>query len=71
MAVAQQIARLTGNNSLISIAGGGDTVAALVKANVAKDFTYVSLAGGALLEWLENENLPGISALRRVKGISP
>ena len=71
IAVAQQIARLTGNNSLISIAGGGDTVAALVKANVAKDFTYVSLAGGALLEWLENENLPGISALRRVQGISP
>ena len=64
MAVAQQIARLTCNNSLISIAGGGDTVAALVKANVSKDFTYVSLAGGALLEWLENENLPGISALR-------
>ena len=56
-------AKLTLNKGLISVAGGGDTVSALRKAGVSKDFTYVSLAGGAFLEWMEGKKLPGISCL--------
>ena len=56
-------AKLTLNGDLISVAGGGDTVSALKKAGVAKDFTYLSLAGGAFLEWMEGKKLPGISCL--------
>jgi phosphoglycerate kinase len=49
---------------LKSVAGGGDTVAALNEAQVADDFTYVSTAGGAFLEWMEGKALPGVEALR-------
>ncbi|MEM1047564.1 MAG: phosphoglycerate kinase [Pseudomonadota bacterium] len=62
-AAAQTAAELTGAGKLMSIAGGGDTVAALVHAGVAGEFTYVSTAGGAFLEWLEGKTLPGVAAL--------
>lgn len=62
-ALAREAARLTKAGSLATIAGGGDTVAALNTAGVTKDFTYVSTAGGAFLEWLEGRDLPGVVAL--------
>jgi phosphoglycerate kinase len=62
-AVARQAARLTQAGRLVSVAGGGDTVAALNAAGVGQDFSYVSTAGGAFLEWLEGRELPGIVAL--------
>lgn len=64
-ALAQAAAECTRAGTLASIAGGGDTVAALNAANVSKDFTYVSTAGGAFLEWLEGRELPGVVALTR------
>ncbi len=63
-AVAQAAARMTAQGQLTSIGGGGDTVAALNAAGVADQFTYVSTAGGAFLEWLEGRALPGIEILR-------
>jgi phosphoglycerate kinase len=62
-AVARAVARLTQEGRLVSIAGGGDTVAALNAAGVADDFSYVSTAGGAFLEWIEGRELPGVAAL--------
>ena len=63
-ALAREVARLTAEGSLISVAGGGDTVAALANAGVRDKFTYVSTAGGAFLEWLEGKELPGVAALK-------
>ena len=63
MAAAERAAELTRAGRLVSVAGGGDTVAALNKAGVADDFTYVSTAGGAFLEWMEGKVLPGVAAL--------
>ena len=60
---AKIAAEHTRNGNLISVAGGGDTVAALNHAGAAKDFTYVSTAGGAFLEWMEGKELPGVAAL--------
>ena len=64
MAIAKTAASLTKAGKLKSVAGGGDTVAALNDAKVADDFTYVSAAGGAFLEWMEGKALPGVEALR-------
>jgi phosphoglycerate kinase len=63
VALARTAAALTLEGSLISVAGGGDTVAALAQAGVAEDFSYVSTAGGAFLEWMEGCVLPGVAAL--------
>ena len=62
--VAQEAARLTKAGKLLSVAGGGDTVAALAHAGVGDQFSYVSTAGGAFLEWLEGKTLPGVAVLR-------
>jgi phosphoglycerate kinase len=64
-ALAKVAARLTKAGKLVSVAGGGDTVAALNAAGATQDFTYVSTAGGAFLEWLEGRELPGVAALAR------
>ena len=63
-AVAAKVAELTRAGKLTSIAGGGDTVAALNTAGVSEDFSYISTAGGAFLEWLEGKSLPGVEVLR-------
>ena len=62
-AAATKAAELTRAGGLVSVAGGGDTVAALNKAGAADDFSYVSTAGGAFLEWMEGKTLPGVAAL--------
>ena len=64
-AAASVVARLTQDQQVMSVAGGGDTMAALVNAGVHDHFTYVSTAGGAFLEWLEGKILPGVDALRQ------
>jgi phosphoglycerate kinase len=63
--LAHHVAARTKEGKLVSVAGGGDTVAALNGAGVAHDFSYVSTAGGAFLEWMEGKALPGVEALRR------
>ena len=65
VALARTAAALTKEGSLVSIAGGGDTVAALNHAGVTQDFSFVSTAGGAFLEWMEGRTLPGVAALER------
>jgi phosphoglycerate kinase len=65
IAVARRVAELTRAKRLLSVAGGGDTVAALAQAGVTEDLSYVSTAGGAFLEWLEGRELPGVAALAR------
>jgi len=65
VALAKTAAALTEGGSLVSVAGGGDTVAALNHAGVADAFTFVSTAGGAFLEWMEGKDLPGVAALTR------
>jgi phosphoglycerate kinase len=64
LTIAKVAGQLTKVGALESIAGGGDTIAALNQAGAAGDFTYVSTAGGAFLEWLEGKKLPGVEALR-------
>jgi len=63
-AVAQAAAKLTREGKLLTVAGGGDTVSALANAGAQGDFTYISTAGGAFLEWLEGKDLPGVAALK-------
>ena len=63
VAVAKKIGELTRAGRLLSVAGGGDTVAALAAAGVTDQYSYVSTAGGAFLEWLEGRELPGVAAL--------
>jgi phosphoglycerate kinase len=65
VSLAKTAAALTQDGSLVSVAGGGDTVAALNQAGVGGDFTFVSTAGGAFLEWMEGKDLPGVAALSR------
>jgi len=62
--VAEAAAELTAAGKLVSVAGGGDSVAALNAAGAASRFTYVSTAGGAFLEWMEGKSLPGVEVLR-------
>lgn len=62
-AVAQEVAALTSKGQLLSVAGGGDTVSALANAGAADDFSYVSAAGGAFLEWIEGKTLPGVAVI--------
>jgi len=64
VAVARHAAALAKAGKIIAVAGGGDTVAALHAAGVADDFTFVSTAGGAFLEWMEGKVLPGVEALK-------
>lgn len=65
VSAARAAAALTKSGALITVAGGGDTVAALNKAGVGDDFSYISTAGGAFLEWMEGKTLPGVAALER------
>ena len=63
--ISRSIAKYTKTNNLISVAGGGDTLAAIKKSNHQNDFTYISTAGGAFLEWLEGKILPGLKVLEK------
>jgi phosphoglycerate kinase len=66
---AQAAAKRAREGKLLSVAGGGDTVSALNHAGVANDFSYVSTAGGAFLEWMEGQELPGVKALKQSRGV--
>jgi phosphoglycerate kinase len=68
VALARTAAALTKEGTLVSVAGGGDTVAALNQAGVTEDFSFVSTAGGAFLEWMEGRTLPGVAALQQQQG---
>jgi phosphoglycerate kinase len=63
VALARTAAALTQGGTLLTVAGGGDTVAALAHAGVTQDFSFISTAGGAFLEWMEGKPLPGVEAL--------
>ncbi len=65
VAAAKQVAALSKSGALVAVAGGGDTVAALNQAEVSEDFTFISTAGGAFLEWMEGKALPGVSVLTK------
>ena len=65
VSLARTVADQTSAKKLLSVAGGGDTVAALAAAGVEEKFSYVSTAGGAFLEWMEGKTLPGVAALIR------
>jgi phosphoglycerate kinase len=65
VSLARTAAALTKEGSIVSVAGGGDTVAALAHAGVTNDFTFISTAGGAFLEWMEGKELPGVKALEK------
>src|SRR3972149_6734956 len=67
VALADAISSLSQAGLLIAVAGGGDTVAALNQAGVAGDFSFISTAGGAFLEWMEGKTLPGVAALESRK----
>ena len=67
--IMRNVANLTKSGEITSVAGGGDTVAALNHAGVAEDFTYISTAGGAFLEWMEGKELPGVVALKKPSGV--
>ena len=67
VAAAKAVAERTREGNLLSVAGGGDTVSALNHAGVADKFSYVSTAGGAFLEWMEGQELPGVKALKQSK----
>lgn len=66
VSAAKHAAKQTKAGKLVSVAGGGDTVSALNHAGVADDFTYISTAGGAFLEWMEGKDLPGVDVLKKV-----
>jgi len=70
-AVAQAVGTLCRQGDLLAVAGGGDTVSALTNAGVADEFTYLSTAGGAFLEWLEGKELPGVAALSKAAAKAP
>ena len=68
--IAKIVAKMTKTGRLISIAGGGDTVAALNNSKITKELSYVSNAGGAFLEWMEGKDLPGLLALHRANPLN-